>query len=294
MSRIIPYIKDKTLSASAIFWQSVKSFSNNGNSSVAASLAYYAFFAIIPMILLLFFALSLFITSSKTVIHTITVQINQMIPYYADTILKEVYILAKNKGLWGIISLPMLVLAAMPLAGTLRSAFFKIFKVEEKPSFVKTTLLDAGVILLTVLLFIFASIVNVTLKKIVILEATPFFYTIVLYLVTVAIVVVFYRVFMPVKVSFLHMLAGAVATTVLWTVIRLGFGLLLTYNPKYGITFGSLKTLFIIILWIYYSFTALLFGTEIIANLKTKKDQKKFTSKIREKIKDKISFLGKT
>lgn len=290
MDRIIPYIKDKTHTTGVILWQSVKSFSNNGNSPVAAALAYYAFFAIIPMILLLFFALSLFITSSKAVMHTITIQMNQVIPYYADTILKEVYILAKNKGLWGILSVAMLIWAAMPLAGTLRNAFFKIFKIEERPSFLKTKLLDAGVILLTILLFIFASIVNVTLKKIDIFKEIPFFYTVVLYLVTVGIAVIFYLAFVPVKVSLPHMLAGAITTTVLWAVIRPAFGLLLTYNPQYGITFGSLKTLFIIILWIYYSFTALLFGTEIIANLKMRADQKKFTNRI----KDKINFWSKT
>lgn len=290
MDRIIPYIKDKTYTTGVILWQSVKSFSNNNNSSVAAALAYYAFFAIIPMILLLFFALSLFITSSKAVVHTITIQMNQVIPYYADTILKEVYILAKNKGLWGILSVAMLIWAAMPLAGTLRNAFFKIFKIEERPSFLKTKLLDAGIILLTILLFIFASIVNVTLKKFVIFTGIPFFYTIVLYFVTVGIAVIFYLAFVPVKVSLPHMLAGAITTTLLWTVIRLLFGLLLTYNPQYGITFGSLKTLFIIILWIYYSFTALLFGTEIIANMKIRQEQRKITNRI----KDKINFWSKT
>ncbi len=283
-------IQDKAHTTLIILWQSMKSFSNNGNSSVAASLAYYAFFAIIPMILLLFFVLSLFITSSKTVMHTITIQINQMIPYYADTILKEVYILAKNKGFWGIISVAMLILAAMPLAGNLRNAFFRIFRVEEKPSFFKTKLLDAGVILLTILLFIFASIVNVTLKKVDILEKIPLFYTIILYLITVSIAVVFYLAFTPVRVSFLHMLAGAITTTVLWAMLRLGFGLLLTYNPRYGITFGSLKTLFIIILWIYYSFAALLFGTELIANLKMKQEEKTITSRVMEK----INFWSKT
>jgi membrane protein len=290
LDRIIPYIKDKTHTIGVILWQSVKSFSNNGNSPVAASLAHYAFFAIIPMILLLFFALSLFITSSRAVMNTITIQINQMIPYYADTILKEVYILVKNKGLWGIISVAMLIWAAMPLAGTLRNAFFKIFKVGERHSFLKTRLLDAGVILLTILLFIVASIVNVTLKKIDIFKEIPFFYTIVLYLVTVGIAVIFYLVFVPVRVSFPHILAGAITTTVLWAIIRPALGLLLTYNPQYGIAFGSLKTLFIIILWIYYSFTALLFGTEIIANLKMRAEQKKFSNRI----KDKINFWSKT
>jgi membrane protein len=61
-----------------------------------------------------------------------------------------------------------------------------------------------------------------------------------------------------------------VFTTLLWGIIRPLFGLFLSYNPQYGITFGSLKALFIIIIWIYYSFSVLLFGTELIANLRRK------------------------
>jgi hypothetical protein len=44
------------------------------------------------------------------------------------------------------------------------------------------------------------------------------------------------------------------------------FVMFVAINPDYGYAFGSLKALFLVIVWVYYSFAALLFGAEIVAN----------------------------
>ena len=263
-------IKDRLNLAFTVFWQSIKSFAKNNNSSVAASLAYYSLFALVPLLLLLFFTLSFFITSSKAVMNRLTLLISQFIPYYSDTILKEVYALARHKGIWGLLSMVALLWASMPLMGTLRTAFFDIFKVEERPSFLKTKLLDMSIILLTLSLLVGVSFSNVTFKKFLILQGSAVLYDITSYCLTAAIMFLFYLVFAPARVSLFYILAGSVVTTFLWSIIRPVFGLFLSYNPQYGCTFGSLKALFIIIIWIYYSFIVLLFGAEVIANLRRK------------------------
>ena len=263
-------IKDRLNLAFTVFWQSIKSFAKNNNSSVAASLAYYSLFALVPLLLLLFFTLSFFITSSRAVMNRLTLLISQFIPYYSDTILKEVYALARHKGIWGLLSMVALLWASMPLMGTLRTAFFDIFKVEERPSFLKTKLLDMSIILLTLSLLVGVSFSNVTFKKFLILQGSAVLYDITSYCLTAAIMFLFYLVFAPARVSLFYILAGSVVTTFLWSIIRPVFGLFLSYNPQYGFTFGSLKALFIIIIWIYYSFIVLLFGAEVIANLRRK------------------------
>lgn len=268
--KMFSVIKDRISTAFTVLWQSVKSFIKNDNSSAAASLAYYSLFALIPLLLLLFFALSFFITSSKAIMQRITMLISQFIPYYSDTILKEVYTLARHKGMWGVVSIGVLLWASMPLMGTLRTAFYNIFKVEERPSFLKTNILDLSVILLTLSLFVAVSFSNMAFKKFLVLDGSTLLYDIASYFLTAAVISVFYLVFIPVRVPFSYICAGSALTTVLWGIIRPVFGLFLSYNPQYGITFGSLKALFIIIIWIYYSFSVLLFGTELIANLRRK------------------------
>ncbi|OGW30490.1 MAG: hypothetical protein A2X54_03935 [Nitrospirae bacterium GWF2_44_13] len=263
-------IKDRTGTAFTVLWQSVKSFIKNDNSSAAASLAYYSLFALIPLLLLLFFALSFFITSSRSVMQRITMLISQFIPYYGDTILNEVYALARHKGMWKIISIVALLWTSMPLMSTLRTAFYNIFKVEKKRSFLRANVLDLGVILLTLSLLVAVSFSSVAFKKFLVLGGSTVLYDIASYCLTAVVISVFYLVFVPAKVRFSYILAGSVLTTLLWGIIRPVFGLFLSYNPQYGITFGSLKALFIVIIWIYYSFSVLLFGTELIANLRRK------------------------
>lgn len=263
-------IKDRLNLAFTVFWQSIKSFVKNNNSSVAASLAYYSLFALVPLLLLLFFTLSFFITSSRAVMNRITLLISQFIPYYSDTIMKEVFALARHKGVWGLLSMLALLWASMPLMGTLRTAFFDIFKVEERPSFLKTKLLDMSIILMTLSLLVGVSFSNVTFKKFLILQGSTVLYDITSYCLTAVIMFLFYLVFSPARVSLFYILAGSVVTTFLWSIIRPVFGLFLSYNPQYGFTFGSLKAIFIIIIWIYYSFIVLLFGAEVIANLRRK------------------------
>lgn len=263
-------IKDKITTGFSVFWESVKSYIKNDNSSSAASLAYYSLFALIPLLLLLFFALSFFITSSKAVMQRITMLISQFIPYYSDTILNEVYALARHKGMWKIISLVALLWMLMPLMSTLRTAFYNIFKVQEKRSFLKANVLDLGVILLTLSLLVVVSFSSVVFKKFLVLGGSTLPYDIASYFLTAAVILVFYLVFIPVRVPFSYIFAGSALTTLMWGIIRPVFGLFLSYNPQYGITFGSLKALFIIIIWIYYSFSVLLFGTEVIANLRRK------------------------
>lgn len=146
----------------------------------------------------------------------------------------------------------------------------KDIKVEERPSFLKTKLLDISVILLTLSLFVVGSFSSMLLKKFLILEGSTVLYNSASYCLTIIIMTIFYLVFTPAKVSFWYILASSVLTTFLWGIIRPVFGLFLSYNPQYGITFGSLKAPFIIIIWIYYSFSVLLFGTEVIANLRRK------------------------
>lgn len=267
---MISGIKDRINLAITVFWHSVKSFVKNGDTSVAAALAYYSLFALVPLLLLLFFSLSLFITSSSAVIGRITTLISQFIPYYSDTILKEVYALARHKGIWGLLSMGALLWASTPLMGTLRTAFFDIFKVEKRPSYLKTKLLDISVILLTLILFVLISFSNVTFKRFLILQGSTIFYDMASYFLTIVMMFIFYLVFTPARVSLLYILTGAVLTTILWGVIRPVFGLFLSYNPHYGFTFGSLKALFVIIIWIYYSFCVLLFSTEVIASLRIK------------------------
>jgi membrane protein len=77
----------------------------------------------------------------------------------------------------------------------------------------------------------------------------------------------FFAVFSPAR-RFSLLLTGALTAAALLGVMRPLFGLLLRYNPDFGYAFGSLKTVFLLLIWVYYTFAVLLFAAEVMANLR--------------------------
>jgi hypothetical protein len=64
-----------------------------------------------------------------------------------------------------------------------------------------------------------------------------------------------------------YLLAGAMVASLIWFAMRPAFHLFLTFNPGYGFAFGSFKSLFVVIIWIYASLAVFLFGAEIARSL---------------------------
>jgi CRP-like cAMP-binding protein len=60
---------------------------------------------------------------------------------------------------------------------------------------------------------------------------------------------------------------GALVGGALWYLMGPLFYMFLAYNPGYGLAFGSFKSLFVVIIWIYYSLIVFLLGAEIAAAL---------------------------
>jgi len=75
-----------------------------------------------------------------------------------------------------------------------------------------------------------------------------------------------YRAFSP-RIRQRDLLAGALTTTFLWFLLKPSFTLFITFDSSYGVTFGSFKAIFVVIIWIYYSMAVLIFGAEIMAAL---------------------------
>ncbi|MBI5049708.1 MAG: YihY family inner membrane protein [Nitrospirae bacterium] len=268
--------KEKIAETLFVLKESLKSFQKNNNSQVSAALAYYGFFAIIPLLLLVIYLLGNFIVSSHAAIKGVENLTSQLFPQFNKVITKEIFMLSRHKGVWGVLSIITLFWAITPLAGNLRSSFLRIFKVDKTISFLKAKLLDAAAVLIILVLFVllvisgtFYSVTVITFFK-----KLPVFLRIIdtflPLLLTTLVMSFFYFVFSPAKLKFRYLLAGSLITAALWAGIRPLFSLFLAFNPNYGFTFGSLKAIFIVFVWVYYSFFVILFGAEVIANARKK------------------------
>lgn len=263
-------IREKLSFTLLVLGESVHSFSANRDLQSAAALAYYGFFALIPLLLAVLILLSSLTASSEAALNEVAVLTEQVLPRFSEVILDEIAALSRRRA-WGLFSLVALVWVATPFASALRSTFARIFKRDRRGNFLLAKLIN----LLTVLalLALFLLLVGGRIVSGVSREGPPeevFLARLIRLIISAGVgvffVAFFFLVFCPARVSWSSRLAGAGATTLLVFITRPAFLLFLRFNPDYGYAFGSLKTVFLVTVWIYYAFLAILFGAEVAAN----------------------------
>lgn len=252
--------------------ESVKSFVRNDDLDAAATLAYYGFFALMPLLILMMIVLSRFLFSSDTALLGLQQFVGELFPRFTDAILKDVSALAQQR-LWGVVSIVILLWSITPFAGSFRHILLRIFKSDRRMHYVKAKLLDMATIIGVMLVFMFLIAVRIYFSATdrinlpshldALRPAAGLLLPFALSVLTIAFL---YRVFAPEAPGWGAVFAGSLATAGLLFIIRPVFGYFLTFNPNYGFAFGSLKAVFLVIVWVYYSLSVMLFGAEIMAN----------------------------
>jgi YihY family inner membrane protein len=251
-----------------ILQDAAAAFNRNSDLRHASSLAFYCTLALIPAMLLLTFLLSVGIGSSREAMQKTSEFIRQVIPRFGEVILQEVGNLASHPKAAGTLNLLVLTWSLTPLVSSLREIINGMFKLRQRRPLLagKAKDLAMGMAFITGLaalagagvLFKFLARLSGGLHPPVSLNyVLPFG-------LTVLLVWGVYFAFTP-KARKTHLLAGALTTAALWFMLRPAFTLFLTHDPGYGFAFGSFKSIFIVVIWIYYSMAALLFGAEVVA-----------------------------
>jgi len=236
----------------------------------AAVLAYNSFFALFPLMLLMLYVAGRYMASSDVTMEAVGRVVTQMMPMFSEVIIREVAGLSIQKT-WGGISLLLLLWGVIPLAGAIRGAFDQIYKRDRPLPFLKEKLVDGGaVFLMLVMLFLlvageiaYAVMGSMIAGKMpLVLRLTDILVPV---LVTVMFLSIIHYVFAPVKLRLFAVVTGGLVTAVLLGLMGPVFTTIMKFNPDYGYAFGSLKAVFLLLIWIYYSFVAILIGIEVAA-----------------------------
>lgn len=268
--------RQRVLSIGFVISEAFQAYLANGNLGTAATLAYYGFLSLMPLLVLLFFLFSLVLRSSDAVLQAMANLTAELFPAFNQDILADLMALSQSKA-WGVVGIIALIWSMTPFAGAIRTAMARIFRSEVKLRFFKAKALNLAAVL--GILMTFVSLIGWKIFLLIqplserlprsaglaeiLAVATPF-------LVTLAVLTFFYLVFAPVRQRRTHLLTGALVAAGLLTVIRPLFGWFLKVNPNYGYAFGSLKAIFLLLIWVYYTFAVVLLGAEIIAALRRK------------------------
>ena len=271
------YAKQEYATPLFVLRETVAGFLRHNVFGMSASLSFYALFALIPLILLIFFLLSQFVFSSDYAIVKLAILTGNLVPDFSNKIMVEVYSASQAKAAWGALGLFVLLWTITPLASAMRSAFYTIATMVEAPSYFKRKFKDVVSVLGILLLFFLFTSAGFVIEQAVRFLAIHFpasHLSIVgslgTVLLTTLLIVIFYKVFFPLRVAFVHLIFGACLTALLWLAMRPAFGLFLSLNQNYGAVFGSMKAMFVSITWLYLNFAVFLLGTELISTLRKK------------------------
>ena len=251
-----------------ILQEAAGSFFQNADLRQASSLAFYSTLALIPALLLLTFLLSLGIGSSQAATQKTADFVRQVMPQFGEVVLQEVSRLSSHPRAAGTLNLLVLTWSLTPLVSSLRQIINGMFRTRTRRTLLASKAMDlalgmvfitglaamagAGVFLHFLVKFSGGLHVPISLNLIL-----PFVLTVLL------VWGVYFACTRQVHAR--HLLAGAFTTTALWFLLRPAFTVFLTHDQGYGFAFGSFKSIFVVIIWIYYSLAALLFGAEVVA-----------------------------
>ena len=242
-----------------------KSFGANRNLEIAATLAFYGFLSLMPLLLMTIIVLGSFLRSSEAISAALGHVLADIFPAFNEELLIDLNEISGG-GALSVISAVLLMWAMTPLSGAFRTALARMFKMPIQRPFLKSKLIDLAAVFGFLLLFL--ALVTI---KVVMPAADSAWWSLAAgsllpFVLCIGFIGVFFRVFSPVRLSWRQWLLGAICVTLLWAVMRHLFVVFIQYNPNYGYAFGSLKAIFLLIVWVYYSFAALLLGAEIMAN----------------------------
>ena len=255
----------------------VQSLSRHNVMGLSAALSFYALFALIPLIVLIFFLISHLVYTSDYAIVKLAILTSNLLPEFSQRIMVEVYHNTQTQAAWGMLGFLLLLWTITPLAAHLRSSFYLIACQQDVPSFWRKKFRDVMAVLGVLLVFFLFTAAGFVLESVILFLAHLLPATLITLvgnvlslLLTTVLIAGFYRTFCPLHIHWRHLLISALVTAGLWLLMRPAFGLFLTFNQNYGAIFGSMKAMFISISWLYLNFAVFLIGFELMVTLRRK------------------------
>lgn len=269
------------------FKRAAVDFQKNDGMGLAAQLAYYLILALFPLILVLFSVLGTF--SSPELASSLLGYFDRVLPGQVYSLI-EAYmggILSGDNQAPGLLSFGILgtLWAASGAFSALINALNRAYGVEESRPFWKVKLLAilmtlalSGIVLAAVVLLVFGPQIGEAISAYfglsevfdVTWNVLRWVVALLFLMVTVALL---YYVAPAVEQPLRWITPGGVFGVLLWVLASLGFNFYVGNFGSYNETYGSIGAVIVLLLYLYISSLAILFGAELNATLVRMKEE---------------------
>lgn len=270
----------KAAGAWDIVYDAVNNFSLNGDANQAAAIALYAILSAIPLFILTLIAAGSFFSSNATLQADIIGAVQGVHPYFSEALLQQLGKIEGKSQVLGWIGLLGLVWLSAAIFNAIESALNIIFRSRRKRNYFVSKLMAVAMIpaawligglsvLITYLAALLAEepsgwaggiLFSLTMPaQIALRYLIPF-------LMVILLVTFVYRIIPTAKIRFSVVLAGSAIFSFLVEIAKQLFTWYLANYTRYNVIFGSLETVVILVIWVFYVALIFLFCAEIMSS----------------------------
>lgn len=254
----------------------IRIFLDVGCIDRAASISFYAFFSLIPILLLVTAGLGFILGARADILDSVIEMARSSVPYISDRVVSDVRGLANAWRTFGWLSILMLILSAEMVLNSLAAALISIFEMQKRFNFFRKKIVNFVVMFLGILAAL-VSIMVTTVAEVVrsidttilgidvgyyLIDSFALKYVLPFTIMVLATSAVF-RIFSGPHLSFLYAFYGSLIFTLVWEFAKHMFALYISYFPYYNKIYGSLGTIMILLLWLFFTATIFLFSASV-------------------------------
>lgn len=243
------------------------SFGEDECSLRAAALAYHTLLSLFPLLLFLVFVGGELLSGGDS-LHAVESLVRRLAPQAATTVNKVIAQTVRARGPIGLIGGLGLLYSASAIFAVLSSTFNVIWGAKRR-AFWRRILIGLLAVLLVVLLFIFSLFTRaVGALDLVPAGGLAWVSSSLDFWLTLLACWVLYVWLPNDRVIWWAAFGGALLAACLWQVAKIGFGIYLTSGLTHmDLVYGSLASVVILVLWVYFSSIILFVGAELAASI---------------------------
>jgi membrane protein len=265
-------MKSKILKYFGLLWQALKKFNRDNGFFLSSGISFNVLINLIPFMLLLLALVGTYLYNDEKVLNHIHGYLRDVAPALDPEIMKNLTDVIQNRRIVGILGFAGVLWFSTLLFTSLRSALNIVFKVEKSRGILR----GIGIDLLMVLLAGILLLVSMILSSLVtflqgyhgqismaigptIQWMLKYFFP---FFLTYCVFCLIFKIIPNKKVHFTSAFQAALFTSLLWESAKHLFGWYVVHVADYSMFYGSLGTLLIFVLWVYYSSMILVVGAE--------------------------------
>jgi membrane protein len=255
-----------------LLWQALRKYNDDNGFFLSSGITFNILINLIPFVMLLLALVGTYLYNDQEVLTHIRAYFRDVAPALDPKIMKNLTDVIQNRQIVGILGFVGLLWFSTWVFSSLRIAFNIVFRVEKSRGMLRGAGIDLLMILLAGILFLLSMVLSSAVTFLQGYEGNipvpigptiqwtlkyllPFF-------LTVGMFFLIYKIIPNKVVQFKSALQASLFAGLLWELAKHLFAWYVVHLADYSIFYGSLSTVIIFVLWVYYSSTILILGGE--------------------------------